>query len=236
MAEGGVTSDLREAARAGRECVRATPCPQSLDEVMGLGGANVVNPLLIRLLLIEGKPADGDLPATGAAPTPGATAKQTGDGSAPSIDPRGIRICGAYIDGPLDLDGLPSDGKIGLELTGCRLSGELLLCASGLPWLRLRQCVLPAILADDAEFGSFEVDECRFEGPCRRERLSLVRAHVSGDLRVTETELSASGETATCSTVELRGVKVDGRLSLEGTTVTCTGAGPTPGGLRPPCR
>ncbi len=228
MAEGGVTSDLREAARAGRECVRATPCPQSLDEVMGLGGANVVNPLLIRLLLIEGKPADGDLPATGAAPTPGATAKQTGDGSAPSIDPRGIRICGAYIDGPLDLDGLPSDGKIGLELTGCRLSGELLLCASGLPWLRLRQCVLPAILADDAEFGSFEVDECRFEGPCRRERLSLVRAHVSGDLRVTETELSASGETATCSTVELRGVKVDGRLSLEGTTVTCTGAGPTP--------
>ena len=176
MAEGGVTSDLMQAARAGCECMRATRCPESLAEVMGLGPANVVDPLLIRLLLIEGKPADGDPPATGLAHAPGASPKQTAGGSAPSIDPRGIRICGGFIDGPLDLDGLPSDGRIGLELTGCRLSGELLLCAGGLPWLRLRRCVLPAILADGADFGSFEVDECVFEGPCRRERVSLVRA------------------------------------------------------------
>ena len=194
---------------------------------MGLGPANVVNPLLIRRLLIEGKPADGDPPATGVAHAPGASTKQTVEGSAPSIDPRGIRVCGGFIDGPLDLDGLPSDGKVGLELTRCRLSGEILLCAGGLAWLRLRRCVLPGILADDAEFGSFEVDECVFEGPCRRERVSLVRAHVSGDLRLTTTAISAAGDSASCSTVELRGVKVDGRLSLQGTTVTCTAAGPT---------
>jgi hypothetical protein len=228
MAEGGVTSDLREAASAGRECVRATPVPESRQAVMGLGPANVVSPLEIRFLLIAGKPADGDPPPTGKAAVPGASTGRTADGSTPNVDPRGIRICGGFIDGPLDLDGLPSDGKIGLELTACRLSGELLLRGGGLPWLRLRRCVLPAILADDAEFGSFEVDECVFEGPCRRERVSLVRAHVSGDLVLTESEISAVGEQALCSTVQLRGVKVDGRLSLQGTTVTCTGAGADP--------
>jgi hypothetical protein len=220
MAEGGDTSGLTEAAREGCECNRATPCPESLTDVRELGPTNRVDPLLIRFLLIGGKLADGK-------PPPGCETKKA-DPSTPDVDPHGIRICGAFIDGPLDLDGLPSDGKIGLELTGCRLSGELLLRAGGLPWLRLRRCILPAILADDAEFGSFEVDECAFEGPCRRERLSLVRAHVSGDLLLTKTIVSPPGDSHSPPTVQLRGVKVDGRLSLAGTTVSCTGAAERP--------
>ena len=57
------------------------------------------------------------------------------------IDPRGVVICGAWIRGELNLDGVSA--AIGLRFTGCRFEKPLSLSDAKLPWLFLDTCVLP---------------------------------------------------------------------------------------------
>ena len=61
------------------------------------------------------------------------------------IDPRGVVICGAWIRGELNLDGISA--AIGLRFTGCRFEKPVSLCDATLPWLFLDTCVLPAVTA-----------------------------------------------------------------------------------------
>ncbi|MBV9195851.1 MAG: hypothetical protein JO168_17070 [Solirubrobacterales bacterium] len=151
--------------------------------------------------------------------------RQASDEGSIKVDPKGIRIRGAWICEELNLDGLPSDTKIGLRLTKCRLDRPLRLCDGGLPWLELDTCVLPAIVADRAQVGNVTVRGCRVDGDCQRERLSLTRAHLTGDLALDNTRFHAVPQRSggqhpePLATVQLLGVRLDGRLSMRGAMV-----------------
>ncbi|HUA47876.1 MAG TPA: hypothetical protein VMA77_21745, partial [Solirubrobacteraceae bacterium] len=229
MAAGGTQSQLELKASLGQVLDCSTPPPAELDDVAGLGDEARLDAALIRRMLIEGKlgsppavhngRARRSLLSTRRPATHPAEAE-----SSITVDPQGIQIRGARIYGELNLDGLPSDTKIGLRLTKCLLEHPVTLCDGGLPWLELDTCVLPAIVADRAQIGMMTVTGCRFVGACPRERLSLNRAHVAGDLLLDRTcvlALPPSGAAPGQATIDLQGVKIDGRLSLEKTIVGC---------------
>ena len=160
-------------------------------------------------------------------------------------DPIGVRIHGALICGPVNLDGV--DTKIGLRLTACMLENPLTLCDASLPWLQLDTCVLPAVAADRAQIGKLAFNGCELTGEQGRtdetlrlfgshvtKQLSLIRTHIVNEsgaaifaarLNVGDGDagagalmdrLHAEGTSGSDGMVCLSGAKINGNLSLRG--------------------
>lgn len=79
------------------------------------------------------------------------------------VDPRGVRLCGAHVDGPLDLEGVSTD----------RI-------------LHLRGCYIPdGVIARDAQLAVLRIDRCWLDRPLSGERL------VASALALTGTKVNA---------------------------------------------
>ena len=210
--------------------------PLSLEEVQVLGEDHAIEAAELRLLLVTQKVPPPPPPAGREEVTP-----SSGAAEAVKPDPRGIQIRGAWIRGPLELDDLDGDTKIGLRLTACRFDATVTLRAATLPWLDLDGCVLPAVVADYAQLGDLSIGGCRLTGSGTRERIRLPGAHVTNDLKLTATIIDGPfgpgprpdrpGEWA----VQAGGVNIGGRLSLEDAIIRhhvqpAAAGGGTPGG------
>ena len=152
-------------------------------------------------------------------------------------------ICGAWIRGELNLDGVIS--AIGLRFTGCRFEKPLSMSDAKLPWLFLDTCVLPAVTADRARAGTLVIRGCELEGRRPEGLIQLAGAQVASELRLDGTRLLNScgaavrapglsvGEGGTCvgafmdsldaaghaageAAVQLSGARISGNLMLRG--------------------
>jgi hypothetical protein len=63
-----------------------------------------------------------------------------------TVDPRGVQLTGALVEGALDLEGVLSTA--GLNLTDCRLSEPIIARDAEFPWLELEGCQVQGLLAD----------------------------------------------------------------------------------------
>jgi len=104
------------------------------------------------------------------------------------IDPRGVVICGAWIRGELNLDGVTA--AIGLRFTGCRFDQPLSLCDAKLPWLFLDTCVLPAVTANRARVDTLSVRGCELDGRRPDALIQLAGTQVASELRLDGTRLA----------------------------------------------
>ena len=152
-------------------------------------------------------------------------------------------ICGAWIRGELNLDGVIS--AIGLRFTGCRFEKPLSMSDAKLPWLFLDTCVLPAVTADRARAGTLVIRGCELEGRRPEGLIQLAGAQVASELRLDGTRLLnrsgpavrapglSVGEGGTCvgafmdsldaaghaageAAVQLPGARISGNLMLRG--------------------
>jgi hypothetical protein len=159
------------------------------------------------------------------------------------IDPRGVVICGAWIRGELNLDGV--SGAIGLRFTGCRFEKPLSLSDAKLTWLFLDTCVLPAVTADRARVDTLVIRGCELDGRRPDGLIRLAGAQVASELRLDGTRLvnrsgpalsapglsvgdggtcvgvfmdglDAAGHVAGEAAVQLSGAKISGSLMLRG--------------------
>ena len=159
------------------------------------------------------------------------------------IDPRGVVICGAWIRGELNLDGVTA--AIGLRFTGCRFDEPLSLCDAKLPWLFLDTCVLPAVTANRARVDTLSIRGCELEGRRPDGLIQLAGTQVASELRLDGTRLAnrsgpaliapglsvggggtcvgafldgldAAGHTDGEAAVDLSGAAVSGNLMLRG--------------------
>ncbi|MGP8001675.1 MAG: hypothetical protein ACLPKI_30775 [Streptosporangiaceae bacterium] len=161
-------------------------------------------------------------------------------------DPRGVQISGAYLRGPLDLDGVRS--TIGLRFTGCRFDQPPTLRDAVLPWLDLDGCVLPGLAASRARLGTLRIAGCRIEGNSQDGAVRLDSAHILYELNMRETTitnhsgaaldgaalnvgdgacmgvlldgLSAAGRAGRVGTVRLTAARIGGHLLMRGTWLT----------------
>src|SRR5580693_5148344 len=148
------------------------------------------------------------------------------------IDPRGVVICGAWIRGELNLDGVTA--AIGLRFTGCRFDQPLSLCDAKLPWLFLDTCVLPAVTANRARVDTLIIRGCELDGTQVASELRLDSTRLANDSgpALTAPGLSVGGA-GTCvgafldgldaaghadgeAAVDLSGAAVSGHLMLRG--------------------
>jgi hypothetical protein len=114
------------------------------------------------------------------------------------IDPRGVVICGAWIRGDLNLDGVTA--AIGLRFTGCRFDKPLSLCDAKLPWLFLDTCVLPAVAANRARVDTLSIRGCELDDRRPDGLVQLAGAQVTSELRLDGTRLAnRSGPALTAS-------------------------------------
>ena len=104
------------------------------------------------------------------------------------IDPRGVVICGAWIRGELNLDGVSA--AIGLRFTGCRFDKPLSLCDAKLPWLFLDTCVLPAVSASRARVDTLSIRGCELDGRRPDGLIQLAGTQVASELRLDGTRLA----------------------------------------------
>ena len=152
-------------------------------------------------------------------------------------------ICGAWIRGELNLDGVIS--AIGLRFTGCRFEKPLSMSDAELPWLFLDTCVLPAVTADRARAGTLVIRGCELEGRRPEGLIQLAGAQVASELRLDGTRLlnpsgpavrapglsvgdggtcvgafmdslDAAGHAAGEAAVQLSGARISGNLMLRG--------------------
>jgi hypothetical protein len=195
--------------------------PLGLDQVRGLGRSRSLDASSIRNILTGAdKPDPPQL-----------------------IDPRGVVICGAWIRGELNLDGV--NAAIGLRFTGCRFEKPLSLADARLPWLFLDTCVLPAVTADRARVDTLSIRGCELDGRRPDGLIQLAGAQVTSELRLDGTALvnragpvltapglsvggggtcvgafldglDAAGHSAGTAAVQLSGARVSGNLMLRG--------------------
>jgi hypothetical protein len=157
------------------------------------------------------------------------------------LDPRGLRLRGARIIGPLDLARLVP--VTGLELSSCAVDELVSLRGARLPWLTLYGTHLPALDAEDLHVeGSVDFRELEVKADSGTvAAVSLVGAHIGGQLNCnravfTNTSgpaLLASGlqvagwvllldgfraETCSCAdgTVQLVGAHIGGEFQCDG--------------------
>ena len=152
-------------------------------------------------------------------------------------------ICGAWIRGELNLDGVTA--AIGLRFTGCRFDQPLSLCDAKLPWLFLDTCVLPAVTANRARVDTLSIRGCELDGRRPDGLIQLAGTQVASELRLDGTRLAnhsgpaltapglsvggggtcvgafldgldAAGHTDGEAAVDLSGAAVSGNLMLRG--------------------
>jgi hypothetical protein len=191
------TSELLDHAKQGNELKRSQP--STLTDVERLGVRAVIDAGVIRDIL-TGK----------ADPPKGAPAK---------LDPKGLRIRGAWIRGKLDLDEIST--TVGLELTGCRLDTPLTLRDATLHTLILDMCVLPAAWADRAKIDTLIIRDCRITANHAAGALGLTDAHVTVNLVLSGTEITNRVGLALAGT----GLAVDAGAYLDGLRVPASGPG-----------
>lgn len=104
------------------------------------------------------------------------------------IDPRGVVICGAWIRGELNLDGVSA--AIGLRFTGCRFDKPLSLCDAKLPWLFLDTCVLPTVSASRARVDTLSIRGCELDGRRPDGLIQLAGTQVASEFRLDGTRLA----------------------------------------------
>ncbi len=195
--------------------------PLGLDQVRNLGRARSLDAISIRNILTGAdKPDPPQL-----------------------IDPRGVVICGAWIRGELNLDGVSA--AIGLQFTGCRFEKPLSLSDAKLPRLVLDTCVLPAVTADRARVDTLIIRGCELDGRRPDGLIRLAGAQVASELRLDGTRLvnrsgpalrapglsvsaggtcvgvfmdglDAAGHAAGEAAVQLSGAKISGNLMMRG--------------------
>ena len=177
--------------------------PLGLDQVRGLGRGRSLDASSIRNILTG---ADRPQPPQ-------------------LIDPRGIVICGVWIRGELDLEGVSA--AIGLRFTGCRFEKPLNLSGAKLPWLFLDTCVLPAVAADRARIDTLSIRGCELDGNRADALIQLAGAQVASELRLDGTRLVnragpalsapglSVGDGGTCVGVFMDGLDAYGRAAGE---------------------
>lgn len=126
-----------------------------------------------------------------------------------SVDPRGVQLSGARIDGALDLEGVVSTA--GLNLTDCRLSHPVVARDAQFPWLELEGCHIPALLADRLRVtgGLFMRHGFTATGSDRR-AVRLPGARIGGNLECDGAVLSSANEPA----FHADDIQVEGNLFL----------------------
>ena len=165
--------------------------PLSVYQVQQLGADDAIDAQIIRNILI-GKIVPASAPESGTwrSRTPRSGTWKTGtsappvgpasEASPPPLDPKGIRIRGAWIRGTLDLDGVTT--KVGLWLTQCRLDAIQMRDAN-LTWIELDTCVLPTVIGDRGQFGRLAIRQCLVTDRCPDAAIRLANAHVTSELR-----------------------------------------------------
>lgn len=158
---GGVADELIKCAKKGKTLSysRAQTVP-ALDEVGTFGGHRALDASQLRDILADGLHGD----------------------------PRGVQICGAYLRGLLDLDGIKS--TIGLRFTGCRFDQPPSLRGAVLPWLHLDGCVLPGMVAGRARIGTLSITGCRIEGNSQDGAVQLDGVHIQHELDMRGTSIT----------------------------------------------
>lgn len=107
------------------------------------------------------------------------------------LNAKGLRLRGAVICGPLDLQG--TDTTRDLTLASCRVESALNLLNAGLRGLHLSGCVTQTITADNAHFtGSVYLrGDTKVDG-----EVSLAGARIAGDLQICGATLNPKGPDA----------------------------------------
>ncbi len=196
---GGAADELIKCAREGKPLTYSPArAVPGLDEVPELGGHRTLDAATVRDLLTGGLHSD----------------------------PRGIQIRGAYLRGPLDLDGVRS--TTGLRFTGCRFDQPSSARDAVLPWLHLDGCVLPGIVASRARIGTLRVTGCRIEANSQDGAVQLDGAHIRHELNMSGTSITNNSGAALagaalnvgdgmCTGVLLDGLRAAGRAGRSGT-------------------
>ena len=187
-----------------------------------------------RLVAAAGTGAELDLRA---APDRGVRAEVLRDvvlGTAGPVDSRGVRLRGATVVGPLDLDGVRTSAR--LRLRDCALPAGALLRGSALPMLDLGGCTVGGVLADDA---AVDGSVLLWRGFASTGLVSFVGARIGGKLDLSGARLSGragvalvadrlalggdlllDGAEVTGGAVQLTGIRIAGRLSGRGARLT----------------
>lgn len=114
-----------------------------------------------------------------------------GGNAEPSGAVASLRLAGARITGRLDLDGAEIGHVLWLE--HCRLEEAVSLYGASTRTIRIKDCWVPGVEAGLARIqGQLDLKRSVMEG----ERLSLVNAHLAGELNLNGARISASGEWA----------------------------------------
>lgn len=152
-------------------------------------------------------------------PTPDLTVRASllrfllvGRDNAPRLHEKGLRLSGAAIVGPLDLEGCRIQRDIGL--TDCRFDAAINLRSAVIDSLILDGSILPGLIADKLEArGGVYLRGARVDGPVR-----LPGARLSGGL-VCDGATLGRPETAA---LEVPGLEARGGVTLRGASVTGT--------------
>lgn len=150
-----------------------------------------------RVDLRTGEP-DGDDPAAGGQWGPERTVRAAvlvalllGGDAGPSGAVASLRLAGARITGRLDLDGAEVGHALSLEQ--CRLEEAVSLFGASTRTIRIRDSWVPDVEAGLARIqGNLDLKRSVLEGG----RLSLINAHLAGELRLTAARISTPGEWA----------------------------------------
>ena len=139
-----------------------------------------------------------------------------------ALNPKGLRVRGAWISGTLDLQG--TDCNRDITLGNCVLEAPLNFVNARLRGLHLMGCTAKGLMGDNAHFGGsvYIRGETSMAG-----ELSLAGARISGDLQVCGARLVADGQDA----IFAPSLRIDGSLFLGNypyadgeTTLTAAGA------------
>ena len=107
------------------------------------------------------------------------------------LDGKGIRLRGAHITGPLDLQGI--DCSRDITLTACRISDPITVINAAMRGLHISGCAMGSLHADNARFsGSLYIRrDSRVKG-----ELSLAGTRIAGDLQICGCVIESEGQDA----------------------------------------
>jgi hypothetical protein len=133
------------------------------------------------------------------------------------LDPRGVRLIGARITGPLDLSHVSTTS--GLLLDRCALQAITAQNAH-VPWLSLPRSQIVALVADNLKVdGRLHLEAARITGTGELDALRLHAAHIGGQLDLEGVEITNDSGPA----ILADSMKVEDMLTLRAARVTGVG-------------
>lgn len=125
------------------------------------------------------------------------------------LDPRGVNLSGARIEGALDLEGVLS--VAGLNLTDCRLSHPVVARDAQFAWLELEGCHVPALLADRLRVtGGLFLRHGFTAASGELRAVRLPGAHIGGNLECDGASLTSANGAA----LHAEDIRIEGNLFL----------------------